>query len=165
MEVLKCWKIVEFPKISIKMKNCKTFYKFQTARRLKEGIQGNYLPDKILLLLWNKNFLREIYINIQTYRHLLSKCFKIAFLGSQEMVQFKCFFWLQVGTCLAVLRKHVIFNAKWDEVCKMSEVFWAKLYRKISLIFCYFLLALRVSASKSEIKKNLMRSTGTYRWI
>ena len=39
MEVLKCWKIVEFPKISIKMKNCKTFYEAQTAISLKEIIQ------------------------------------------------------------------------------------------------------------------------------
>ena len=30
---------VEFPKISIKMKNCKTFYEAQTVSRLKEIIQ------------------------------------------------------------------------------------------------------------------------------
>ena len=38
MEVSKCWKIVEFPKISIKIKNCKTFYEAKTASRLKEII-------------------------------------------------------------------------------------------------------------------------------
>ena len=32
---------------------------------------------------------------------------------------------------LAVLREHIIFNDKWAEVCKMSEVFWAKLYCKM----------------------------------
>ena len=39
MQVSKCWKIVEFPKISIKMKNCKAFYEAQTASSVKENIQ------------------------------------------------------------------------------------------------------------------------------
>ena len=39
MEVSKCWKIVELPKILIKMKNCKTFYEAKTAICLKEIIQ------------------------------------------------------------------------------------------------------------------------------
>ena len=39
MDVSKRWKMVEFPKISIKMKNFKTFYEAQTATRLKEIIQ------------------------------------------------------------------------------------------------------------------------------
>ena len=39
MEVSKCWKIVEFPKISIKIKNCKAFYEVQTLGDLKEIIQ------------------------------------------------------------------------------------------------------------------------------
>ena len=40
MEVSKYWKIVVFPKISIKMKNFKIFYKAQTASRIKEDIQA-----------------------------------------------------------------------------------------------------------------------------
>ena len=39
MDVSKRWKMVEFPKISIKMKNFKTFYEAQTAKRLKEIFQ------------------------------------------------------------------------------------------------------------------------------
>ena len=39
MEVSKCLKIVEFSKISSKMKYCKTFYEAQTASHLKEIIQ------------------------------------------------------------------------------------------------------------------------------
>ena len=31
---------------------------------------------------------------------------------------------------------HIIFNVKWVKVGKMSEVFWAKFYRKMSDIFC-----------------------------
>ena len=74
MKVSKYWKIVEFRKISIKMKNCKPFYESQTTSCLKEVIEPPPPPhtppiptDKILLLLSNKNFLREIYINIQTF--------------------------------------------------------------------------------------------------
>ena len=61
MKISKYWKIVEFRKISIKMKNCKTFYETETANRLQEIIQPPQLPiplDKILLRLWNKNLLR-----------------------------------------------------------------------------------------------------------
>ena len=39
MEASKCWIIVEFPKLSIKIKNFKTFYEAQAVRRLKEVIQ------------------------------------------------------------------------------------------------------------------------------
>ena len=56
----KCWKIVEFPKISIKMKNCKTFYGVQTMNHLKEIIQLPPAPPpsgKILLLFGTKVFL------------------------------------------------------------------------------------------------------------
>ena len=100
MKVSKYWKIVEFQKISIKMKNCKTFYETQTASCLKEIIQPPQPPippDKILIRLWNKNFL-ERYTEI--YRYLLSKCFKKVVLGRQEMVQCKCFFLHQTETCL-----------------------------------------------------------------
>ena len=65
MEVSKCWNIVEFPKISFKMKNCKTFYGVQTMSRLKEIIQPPSAPHplptppscKILLLFGTKVFL------------------------------------------------------------------------------------------------------------
>ena len=40
IEVSKSQKIVEFSKISIKIKNCKTFCQAQTASRLKEIIQS-----------------------------------------------------------------------------------------------------------------------------
>ena len=36
---------------------------------------------------------------------------------------------------LTVLRGHIIFNVKWLEIRKMSDFFWAKLYRKMSDIF------------------------------
>ena len=68
MELWECWKMVKLPKISVKMKNCKIFYEGQTASRVSEIIQPlshpSPQPDKILLRLWNKNFIMEIYRNI-----------------------------------------------------------------------------------------------------
>ena len=61
-------KKTEFPKISIKMKDCKTFY--EKASYLKEIIQParTHSPrDIISLRLWNKHFLTGIYKNIQTF--------------------------------------------------------------------------------------------------
>ena len=62
ISAFQCYKINEFPKISIKMINCKAFYKAQTASCLK----GNHssFPS---LRLWNKNFLTEINRNIRTF--------------------------------------------------------------------------------------------------
>ena len=100
MEVSKWWKISDIPKISIKMRNCKTFYKVETVIPLKEILQSSHNPppsDSILLNLWNKNFLWE-YTEIS--RHLFSKCFKNAALGPPKMVQCKCFLWHQTETCL-----------------------------------------------------------------
>ena len=55
---------------------------------------------------------------------------------------------------LAVFWEHVIFNFKRVEIRKISEVFWAKLYFKMSDIFSWFLLALRFSATNSGIKNS-----------
>ena len=48
--------MVEFPKILMKIKDFKSFYKAQTGICLKEIIQTP-----------NKNFRKEIYKNIQTF--------------------------------------------------------------------------------------------------
>ena len=144
MEVSKCWQLVEFPKISIEMKNCKTFYEGQAASRVKEIIQPLHhpssQPDKIFYVSGTKVFLRRYK---EKYKHLLSKGFKNTVLGRQEMMQCKCFSntkqknagWKIWEKFLAVLREHIIFNVKWVEVQKMSEVFWAKLYCKMSQLF------------------------------
>ena len=102
----KCWKIVEFPKLSIKMKNCEIFYKAETASCLK-NIQPSPNPpipaDKILLHFWNNKLFTEIYRR---------------FAGKFEKYE----------SFLAVLPEHIAFNVKWVEFPKMSEVFWVKLY-------------------------------------
>ena len=88
MKVSKCWKIVEFPKFSIKTKNCKTFYEAQTESHLAEIIWPHpqasphqvksYLTSGTNIFLWRYT---------EIYRHLLSKCFRNAVLRRQEMVQ------------------------------------------------------------------------------
>ena len=75
---------LEFPKISIKMKNSKTFRVTQTANRLKEIIQSPI--KKVSFDPETKIFLRK-YAGI--YRHFLSKCFENVVLERLEMVQCK----------------------------------------------------------------------------
>ena len=141
MEVSICWKINEFPKIPIKRNNSKAFCEAQTASRLKEVIQ-QIKPDKSLLLLWNKNFLREIYRNIQIIAFkVLRECISwgsrndaapIFFSDTNQMIAERFVNWERF---LSVLRKHIGFNVEWVQVRKMSEVFWMKLYWKISDFF------------------------------
>ena len=83
----------------IKIKNCKTFYEAQAASHLKEIIHpppNPPAPGKILLLLWNKNFLTEIYSNIQTFAFkVLQEC--SSWESRNGAVQF--FFSHQTETC------------------------------------------------------------------
>ena len=146
MKVLKYWNIVEFRKISVKMKNCKTFYETQTASSLQEMIHSSpssVQSDKISLHLWNKHFLTEIYRNIQTFAFkLLQECSSWAsrngavqmfFLTPNRNMFPETF--VKWERFLAVFREHIIFIVKWVDVRKMSEVFWAHLYCKISDLY------------------------------
>ena len=103
------------------MKNCKTFYEAQTASHLKEIIRLSPnlpAPDKILLLLWNKNFLTEIYRNIQTFAFkVLQECsswasrngaVQIFFLTPNRKMLARKF--VKSETFLAMLREHIIFS-------------------------------------------------------
>ena len=63
MEVLKCWKIVEFLKISVK--KFKTFY-HEKQRAVLRKLFSLHPPNKNLLCPWNKNFLTEL---SGIYRH------------------------------------------------------------------------------------------------
>ena len=124
------------------MKKCKTFMRFKqrpVLRKLFSLLSIHSPSDKILLYLWNKNVITRIYWNI--YGHFLSKYFKNAVIGRPETVPCKCFFGHQAATSLQfakserfliVLPEHIMFNIKWVEICKMSEVFWAKIYCKTS---------------------------------
>ena len=65
MEVSKCWRVVEFPKISIKMKNWKIFYETQRASRLKEIIKPLPYPPPTNLTTFLEQKLS--YRDIQQY--------------------------------------------------------------------------------------------------
>ena len=54
---------------------------------------------------------------------------------------------------LAALLECIFYNVEEAEIHKMSEVFWAKLYCRISDLFCCFFLDLRLSSRKSEINR------------
>ena len=61
-------KIVEFRRTSIKWKIVKYFTRLRAAsRKLFSLHQPTIPPDEILLHLWNKNFFRELYRNIQIF--------------------------------------------------------------------------------------------------
>ena len=122
-----------------------------------------------MLRLWKKTFLREIYRNIQTFAiSVLQESSSLAsgngavqmfFLTpNKNMFAGKFVNW---ESFLAVFWEHFIFNFIRVEICKISVVFWTKLYCKTSDIFRWLLLALRFSATNSGIKKTLMMSTGT----
>ena len=113
----------------------------------KEIIQPPPKPqsaDKFLLRLWNKNLFTEIYRNIQTFsfKVLQERVFwasrncavQMFFLTPNRNMFARIF--VKPERFLTVLPEHIAFNVKWVEVRKMSEVFWVKLYCKISEHFC-----------------------------
>ena len=87
-----------------------------------------------------KNFLTEIYRNIQTFAFkVLQECsswesineaMQMFFLTPNRNISAEKF--LKSERFLAAMREHIIFNVKRVEVHKMSEVLLAKLYRKMS---------------------------------
>ena len=120
-------KIVEFPKISIKLKNFKTLYESQTAICLKRIVQPSTHPRtptphqiKTFCVSVTKIFERRF---TGIYRYLLSKCSENAVFGLPKIVQCKCFFWHRSETFLVVLREYIFYNIECVEVRKMSEVF------------------------------------------
>ena len=158
---------MNFQKFELKWKVIKHFARLKqraTLRKLSSLHPSASHQIKPYYVSKTKNFLRR-YLAI--YRHLLSKCFKNAVLERQEMVQCN-FFWHQTKTWLLenLWSKKYFWlccrsNVKWVEVPKVSDTFWAKLYCKICDLFCQFLLALRLSARKSEIEKETqIKSTG-----
>ena len=91
MKVLKCWKIVEFPKISIK--------KFKTWSKTRKPAWENHSAPthqiKTSYVSVTKLFLWRF---AGIYRHLLSSCFENAVFGCIKMVHCKCFIWHQPET-------------------------------------------------------------------
>ena len=121
-------------KFQLKWKIVKHFMRLKqwtALRKLFSLPQPPIPPDKILLHLWNKNFFREIYRNIQTFAFKVLQessswasgngAVKIIFLApNRNIFAGKFGNW---ESFLAVFWEHVIFNFKRVEIRKMSEVF------------------------------------------
>ena len=116
-------KMVEFPKISIKIKNCQTFCKAQTANCLKTFIQSPPIPPPSstrtnLTMSQKQILLKEIYGNIQTFAFkVLQECsswasrngvVQIFFLTPQRSM----FLENLSERFLAVFQEHIVFNVK-----------------------------------------------------
>ena len=141
--------MVEFSKISIKTKNCKTFCKAQRAALRKlfsPPPQSHPPPDQTSLRVCNKNFLTEVYRNIHTFAlKVLQECSSWASRNAAVQISFltpnRNMFtgkFVKPEMFLAVLREHIIFNVKWTEACKMSEVFERNCIVKCVIFFYSF---------------------------
>ena len=143
-------------------------------RKLFSLVSIHSPPDKILLYLWNKNFLTQIYRNI--YGHLLSKCFKNAVIERPETAPCKCFFGHQTAKSLQfvkserfliVLPEHFMFNIKWVEICKISEIFRAKYIVKRVIIFssfCWHWENLKSKKNFDDVHWNLWTNNRKFAW-
>ena len=83
----------------------------ETVSRLKELIQAppiHPLPDKTLLCSRNKNFLKEMYRNIQT--GITKWC--SANIFSDPRQKHLCWKYVKSERFLAVLRLHIVFDVK-----------------------------------------------------
>ena len=139
--------LLNFQKFQFKLNVVKQFMRskhWAAFRKLFSLHPSSLPPDKILLHLWNKNFLKEIYRNIHTFAFkVLEECsswllrngpLQIFFLiPNRNMFGGK---FVKSERFLIVFREHNIFNIKWLEVHKISEVFWVKPYSKLSDLFC-----------------------------
>ena len=70
MKVSKCWKKLNFRKLQLEGKIVKHFMRPKQRAALKKFFRlppTHSPPDKILLRLWSKNFLIDIYRNIQIF--------------------------------------------------------------------------------------------------
>ena len=107
-------KIVEFSKISIKLKNFKTFYKHKQRSAWKKLL--NPPPGKGFLCLWNKNFWMEIYRNLQTFAfQVLRECSSWASRNGAVQILFLT---PARNMFLAVLWEYIFNNVEWVRLLK-----------------------------------------------
>ena len=92
-------------------------------------------PDKSFLRLWNKNFVTEIYrkSSFWAFRNGALQMFYLT--PNQTHV---CWKTCKVSKTFGCVTGYIFYNVKLVEVCKMSEVFRAKLYCKMSYLFASF---------------------------
>ena len=118
--------------------------KAQTASRLKEIIYPPSIPPPPDFVFWNKNFLKEIYWNIQTLAFkVLQECSYWA--SRNDVIQF--FFWHQVKTCLL----ENLWSGKGFWLCCGSILFsmpseyrivkWARFFERNFIVKCLIFFA------------------------
>ena len=116
------------------MKNWKTLYEVQTASCLKEIFQPPPTlssPDKILLCLWNKNSITEIYRNIEAFTFkVFQECGSWASRNDAAQMLFltpnRNMFagkFVKPERVLGVLLEQFVVNVKLVEISKISKVF------------------------------------------
>ena len=138
---------MNFQKLQLKRNIVKHFARAKQRRTLwiLFSLPPSYPSrEKTLLRLWIKNFVKEIYRNIQRFAFkVLQECsswasrngaVQISFLTPNRNMFIGKF--VKLERFLAVLREHIIFNVKWVVVRKMSQIFRAKLYCKMCSLFC-----------------------------
>ena len=96
----------------------------------------------------SRNYAVQIYIYIYIYIYIL--------MPNINMLAGKFIKWERF---LAMFWEYIIFNLKCVEVCKLSEIFWVKLYCKMSDLFLLVFVGLRLSTKKIWNKK-----TNDFHW-
>ena len=131
--------------------------------------------DKIMLPLWNKNFLTEIYRNIQTFAFkVLQEYSSLAsrndatqmFFLTPNRNMFAGIF-VKSERFLTMLREHIIFNVKWVEVRKMSEVFlerncivkWVIFFAGFCWLWDFLLENLKIKKNSDDVHWNMWTNT------
>ena len=152
---------MNFQNFQLKWKIVKHFLrpKQQAALRKLFSLPSTYSPpDKILLRVWKKIFLIEIYKNIFLFGARNNICIAPFLTPNRNMFSGK---FLKSERVVSVLQENIVLSVKVVEICKMSEVFWAIQYCKwVSFLtnFCWlwdFLL------ENLKLRKTLMMSSGT----
>ena len=141
---------MNFQKFQLKWKIVKHFTRpkqWAALRKLFSLPLTHSPPDKLLLRLWNKYFLTEIYRNIQAFALKVLQecsswaarngpveifCYNTRNMFSETFVKSEKVF----GCVAGAYYFHYQVEVWIIEVCKMSEIFWAKLYCKLSDLFC-----------------------------
>ena len=154
---------MNFEKFQLKWKIVKHFTRPKqraALRKLFSLHQPPIPPDKILLNLWNKNFLREVYRNIQTFAFKVLQESSSWASGNGAVQMFfltpnrSIFFWKILkmrkffGCVLGAY--YFQFQRSWDSQNERGFLKW-NCNCKINDLFHKFLLALRFSATKSGI--------------
>ena len=111
--------------LPLKFKLSEKFQRFNiingAALRKLFSLPSTYSPpDKILLRVWKKIFLIEIYRNIFLFGARNNICIAPFLTPNRNMFSGK---FLKSERVVSVLQENIVLSVKVVEICKMSEVF------------------------------------------